>query len=132
MASPEEETPPEGRGTSFGSLFDVCIKAFLSSHSTLCCDAYGSSRAFRLPDELLLQLQKDTGMSLDNTPDCTTTTSSSSSSSSREVVQEGWSVDLYRCLLLLHRVYGQLHLISPNESVDELSTPLLRQGQRTP
>ena len=99
------------------------------------CSSSSSSSRFELPQDLLLQLQEETGISIDSAAAADAASSSSSSSnnnnnsnnsSSSKELRESWSSDLYRCLLLLHKVYRHLRLISPNESADDISTSVIR------
>ncbi|XP_026191679.1 immunoglobulin-binding protein 1 [Cyclospora cayetanensis] len=123
-----EDSHVEGSGSAFGSLFDACLKAFLQEHSSLGWggDCFtGSDEPFQPPQELLSQLQEETGFSLSSVADISTSSSTPTSGES-QAAGGRWSLDLYRCFLLLYKVYGHLRLISLNESAAEISTPLLR------
>ncbi|CDJ38165.1 immunoglobulin-binding protein, putative [Eimeria tenella] len=129
MAGAEQQTHAGEGEDAFGTLFDICLKAFLLQHSNLFWEessssSGSSSSSFEPPQELLLRLQQTTGMSLDS--DAESSSNSSSSSSNSKEQQEDWSLNLYRCLLLLHKVYRHLRLISPNESADDISSSVLR------
>ncbi|CDI76061.1 immunoglobulin-binding protein, putative [Eimeria acervulina] len=137
MPAAERNNPGGGCIEAFSSLFDLCLKAFLQRHSALLsedCSSSSSSSRFELPQDLLLQLQEETGISIDSAAAADAASSSSSSSnnsnnnnsSSSKELRESWSSDLYRCLLLLHKVYRHLRLISPNESADDISTSVIR------
>ncbi|KAL8438381.1 hypothetical protein ACSSS7_000230 [Eimeria intestinalis] len=132
MVAAQEEGVVEGPGSAFSRLVALALSAFLDHHTSLSSFDYDSSSSssssssdagvFTLPQDLLLQLQKEGRIALDEP----TTGSSSSSSSSCRGVQNDFNEDLYRCFLILSRVYRQLHLISSNETADEISTPLLK------
>lgn len=138
-------------GAAFGQLFDECFQEFCRVHvfeTSLQDGEEKCTEHFVIPRSLVARLLHEAPMPLGDdlvggsSPGVTgetgnilkqsCATNESCDNTQRDINAgqkpgDDWSTELLQCFLLLARVYSQLRLTSPNESLEEISTPLLRQ-----